>query len=333
MVAIDWTRLERQAGRQHDLLTRGQCQAAGMTRDGIAWQVRSGRWSRLHDGVFLTRPGRDDWLTMATAALLAADDGRLAAAAALCGSSAAHLWGLSGRTPDVVEIVVPNRRSVRAPTGSAVRRSMRWDGLVHDTAYPWRTTVPATVLDVATGATESGALAGVARAVQLGLTTAAELRQEMVARGGHRHSKVLRPALADVESGAESGAEILYLGRVERGHALPRSSLQARLLGRDRRNDFAYEEYRVVVEVDGRLGHEQWSDRVRDGRRDRELLVGDQLVTRVFWSDVAVTPCATAAQVGAVLQRRGWAGRARPCRRPGCIAASDRTDFADSDVP
>ena len=136
-----------------------------------------------------------------------------------------------------------------------------------------------------------------------------------------------------MESGAESGAELLYLCAVERGHGLPRSCLQAHLLGGGRRNDFAYEEYRVVVEVDGRLGHEQWSDRVRDGRRDRELLVGDRLTTRVFWADVSVTPCLTAVQVGAILRRRGWSGRVRPCRRPGCAAAVEQPVFAGSDVP
>lgn len=91
---------------------------------------------------------------------------------------------------------------------------MRWDDLVDEMAYPWRTTVPVTVLDVATQGSEADALAIVARAIQRELTTTGELRQEIVARGGHHHSKLLRRALADVEDGAESGAELLYRTRV-----------------------------------------------------------------------------------------------------------------------
>jgi len=74
----------------------------------------------------------------------------------------------------------------------------------------------------------------------------------------------------------------------------------------------------VIVEVDGRLGHERWADRVRDGRRDRELLTGSKITTRVFFADVAVTPCRTAADIGAILRTRGWQGAPRRCRRPRC---------------
>jgi hypothetical protein len=87
---------------------------------------------------------------------------------------------------------------------------------------------------------------------------------------------------------------------------------------RRRHHDTGYEDYRLIVEVDGRLGHERWADRVRDGQRDRQVLSGDVVTSRVFWSDVALTPCQTAAEVGAVHQARGWEGAPRPCRRRDC---------------
>jgi hypothetical protein len=287
-----------------------------MTGHALRWRVTSGRWLRLHEGVFLTSPGRDDWLTSAVAALLAAQSGSRAADAALRGRSAGHLWGLVARPEDMVHLVVPQRRSVRLGDRVTVRRSMRWDDLVHERAYPWRTTVAATVLDLATDGSALDALSLIARAVQKDLVSTAELRRELGARGGHRYSRLLRPALVDVDDGLESGAEVLYVRDVERAHGLPVARRQAS--GKRARHDNEYEEWGLVVEVDGRLGHESWTDRVRDGRRDRHVLGSAKAVTRVFFADVAVTPCRTAAEIAAILRSRGWRGSPRRCRRPHC---------------
>ena len=320
---VDWAALRQKADGQCDLLTRGQCLTAGLTRHALDWKVASGRWVRLHEKVFLTKPGRDDWHTSAMAALLYALSGAPVADAALAGRSAGLLWGLETRAPGTVQLVVPERRRVVEPSGVRIGRVSRFDGRVDDLAFPWRTTPAATVLDVATDGTPLDALSLVARAIQKEFVTAAELSCEMLARGGHRHSRILKPALSDVADGAESGAEVLYIRDVERAHGLPRATRQSGAgLGAGKRTDNEYQEFRVVVEVDGRLGHEQWSDRVRDGQRDRVLLGSSRLTTRVFFADVAVTPCQTAMQVGSILRTRGWGGRLRPCRRAGCFATT-----------
>lgn len=315
-MATDWATLRRTADTQCDLLTRRQCLAAGLSPDALAWRVRSRRWERLHEGVYLTRPGRTDWDSRAVAALLFTLSGGAVADAALGGDSAAYLWGLRAKAPTGLELVVPERRRVTAPPGVRIRRVSRFDAVVHDRAQPWRTTVAATVLDVATTGSALDALSIVARAVQRGGVSTGELRHELLARGGHRHSRVLRPALADVEDGVESGAELLYVRDVERAHGLPTAVRQSP--GPGVRRDHEYTAYALVVEVDGRLGHEQWSERVRDGRRDRDLLTSGRGVVRVFFADVAVTPCETAVQVARILQVNGWAGSPRRCRRAGC---------------
>jgi hypothetical protein len=317
--ATDWVWLRRLANEQRDLLTRRQCLAAGMTERAVDWRLASHRWVAVHKGVYLTRPGRDDWHTTALAALLRCSSGRAVADAAFRGRTAAHLWGLLAGPPPAIEIVVPQRRQVRVAGPVTVKRSMRWDDLVDERAFPWRTTIAATVLDVGGGGSAIDALSLVAKTVQRQLVSPAQLRQELTARGGHRYSRVLKPALADIASGAQSGAEVLYLRDVERAHGLPRSVSQAPSdAGRRRWHDHEYTAYRLIVEVDGRLGHEQWADRVRDGRRDRLLLGSDRATARVFWADVALTPCQTAADIAAVLSARGWQGRLRPCRRPAC---------------
>lgn len=319
MVPIDWRALRSLAGAQSGLLTRRQCLDAGMSRDTLAWRVTSGRWLRVHAGVFQSSPGRSGWWVTATAGLLYALSGEPCADAALCGASAAYAWGLQPGPPPVVHLVIPQRRTVACPEGLRVRRSMRWDGLVDDRAFPWRTTMRTTVLDVASGGSALDALSIVAKAVQKELVTPRELLLELTARGGHKHSSVLRPALSDVEEGGQSGAELLYIRDVERAHGLPRAVRQSpSYLGRHRLHDNEYLEHKLIVEVDGRLGHERWADRVKDGRRDRQLLTTARLTTRVFFADVAIQPCTTAAEIAAILASRGWRGRPHRCRRRGC---------------
>lgn len=57
----DWSTLRRLADAQRGLLTRAQCLDAGLSEDTLRWRVSSKRWVRLHEAVFLTTPGRDDW--------------------------------------------------------------------------------------------------------------------------------------------------------------------------------------------------------------------------------------------------------------------------------
>lgn len=142
-------------------------------------------------------------------------------------------------------------------------------------------------------------------------------------RSRHRHRAALELVLSDVASGAESALEIRYLNDVERAHGLPAGRRQepADRTGAAalRLRDVAYPDQRVVVELDGRLGHEQPADRLRDGRRDRDSAVDGWLTLRAFWADVTPSPCALATDVAAVL-RGGWLGRPHRCRRSGCDA-------------
>lgn len=313
----DWATLRAYADDQADLLTRGQCLRAGVTDEVIEHRLRTRRWRRVHPGVYLTAVGRADWLVRAMAAFLRAGPG-----AAFTGECAALLWGLRRDPPPRIELAVPATRNPTSP-GDAVRirRRHRLDSVVDDLAYPWRTTVPVTVLDVAAGLGADAALAVVARAVQGERVGVGQLRAELARRGRHRHGPLLREVLGDVADGAHSVAEIRYVRDVERAHGLPVAERQApSAAGARRLHDNRYAAYGLVVEVDGRLGHESWADRVRDGRRDRQVLPTHGVTLRVFWPDVVLTPCTTAVEVAAVLAARGWRDRARPCRRRGCVA-------------
>ena len=88
-------------------------------------------------------------------------------------------------------------------------------------------------------------------------------------RGRHRWRRELGEALAVVSGGAESILEVRYVRDVERAHGLPVGVAQvSSAAGMPWRHDIGYPQFRVLVELDGRLGHEGQS-RVADTRRDR----------------------------------------------------------------
>ena len=111
--------------------------------------------------------------------------------------------------------------------------------------------------------------------------------------------------------------ELDYLRDVERAHGLPKGRRQRYRGGLRYRTDVGYDQWGVLVELDGRLGHEG-EGRVRDLRRDNDFALRSLTTLRYGWYDTAYRPCLVARQVGAVLTSRGWPGpllRCRRCRR------------------
>lgn len=332
---IDRGALRLAATFQHGLLTRGQCLAAGVTYESVRHAVRSGRWVRLASGVYLTEPGGTGWEVTAAAAQLAVrgvgptdlqrGDGPLTSPpVALFGTAAARAWGMPGAERAPLQLAVPRHTGIRGPAGVRVRRIDDWDRRVDLTSFPWRTTKASTVLDCAADGSADDALAWLARAVQKRLTPMELLERELSARERLRHGALIREALADAKADAHSAAELRYVRDVERPHGLPVAKRQAPSTANGRSaHDNCYDGFDVVIEVDGRLGHEDWDARVKDGRRDRQLGATGRWTSRAFWSDVAVTPCQTAREVAALLRAKGWTGALRACRRPGCPALGD----------
>jgi very-short-patch-repair endonuclease len=73
-----------------------------------------------------------------------------------------------------------------------------------------------------------------------------------------------------------------------------------------------YEDFRTVVELDGRIGHSDEA-RFRDYRRDNDASVRGHVTLRYGWTDTTTTSCRVAHQVAEVLKVNGWQGRPRPC--------------------
>jgi hypothetical protein len=80
--------------------------------------------------------------------------------------------------------------------------------------------------------------------------------------------------------------------------------------------DVEYVNQAVLVELDGRLGHEWAEERWDDLDRDIGAATSGRLTIRAGWRQL-LQPCRLAGALVVVLAARGWTGTARPCG-PGC---------------
>lgn len=309
---MDLTRL---ADSQRGVVSRAQA-IEHLGASAVRWRLDRGLWRRVHPGVYAVHDQPLTWLTRASAALVCYGDG-----AALSLESAAFVLGLTTRSPQLVQVDVPAAAQPRRRPGTRVRRRRR---LVTVRRRGLLVTAPAfTVIDLGDVPTASreDAIAIAARAVQRRRVTVAALADELRQRRGHRHRRALELSLGIVADGAESVLEVDFVSRVVRAHGLPamRMAVPDRVGGQSIRRDFVDEEQQLVVEVDGRLGHQE--RRSADIRRDRLSAARGLVTLRAEWVDVYHEPCQLAADIAATAHSRGYRRSLRPCG-PGCRATS-----------
>jgi len=303
------------AQRQNGVISRAQALRAGLSTDMIKFRLQSDRWCLMHRGIYATftgTPGRAAWLW---AAVLSAGPG-----AALSYETAAELHRLTDKPAETVHVTVPHDRRLVAARGISLHRSERVIEAVQAGSTPPRTRIEETVLDLTqTAKTFDDVCGWVTRAVARELTDETRLREAMSKRPRLRWRTDLQEFIAAAATGDHSVLEFRYHRDVEKAHGLPEPARQVPFAGpngRRGRRDRVYEEYGVIVELDGRLAHpaeNQWKDKTRD---NAAAAAGKQSL-RYGWTQVTQQPCATAAEVTRVLRRHGWDGRPRPCS-PGC---------------
>jgi hypothetical protein len=296
-----------QARRQSDVVTTAQMAAHGVLASWVSYQVRTGRWQRLHQGVVVTHSGPISWRSRAWAALLYAGAG-----AALSHHAAARLWEFTPREPVTMDVTVPAHRRVRPTAGVRVHVRRR----MPDTVGGLRATSrPETAVDLVAAAKDvDDAVGWLARAVRAGARPEAVLAAAR-SRTRFRHRGLLIDLLDEGELTIESPMEHRYVRDVERVHGLPRGTSQARhrVGGRWIRADRWYAAAGVRVELDGRIAHSGARVDADVWRDNAVALERSELTLRYRWWHVAATPCTTATQVAAALRGRGWPGHPRAC--------------------
>jgi hypothetical protein len=281
----------------------------------IKFRVSSGRWQQLYPGVYATYSGGPGRSAQLWAAVLSAGSGAM-----LSHETAAELQGLADKPAAVIHLTLPVQRRVKTADGIRLHRSKRAVQAVLGPGSPPRTRVEETVLDLTQAAATFDDLCGwVNRAFARDLTDEERLHAAMRQRTKLRWRADLYELIAAAASGDHSVLEFRYDRDVEQAHGLPEPVRQAPFTGpegRRGRRDRLYQEYAVIVELDGRLAH-QAEDLWRDKDRDNAAALDGYQSLRYGWAHVRWHPCATALQVARVLRVRGWNGWPRPCS-PGC---------------
>jgi hypothetical protein len=248
---------------------------------------------------------------MHNAALLYAGSG-----ATLSHESAGHCWRLC-REPASIHVTVPYSRQVDNQPHLILHRSRTLaEGDLHPVFRPRRTSVERTVLDLlAERTTVDGALALVSDAVRQRITTPARLRAALAPRERTRWRKTVLAALPDVAAGAHSALEIRDAA-LRRCHGLPMGTRQVgRLNDGTEYLDVVIAEWRLHVELDGRLGHDRAREVWRDMKRDNRSELQRLRHLRYGWADMLGRPCEIAIEQAAVLRQQGWDGVFRRCPR------------------
>jgi very-short-patch-repair endonuclease len=311
---------------QCGVIDRSQAVRVGFSDRQIWYRLRSGRWQRVHEGVYATFTGPLTREARLWAALRRAGEGAM-----LSHETAAEVHGLVDRPAGKqIHVTVP---ASRRPVGRAAIRGV----VIHRSAQSrpqlpiaWklpRTRIEDTVLDLIDAApTFQVAYGWIARAVSRKFTTTSMLRTALATRRRIRYRSELAVALGESDDGIHSGLERRYARDVERAHGLPSAQRQVRreIAGQPHYRDNWYAEYRVCVELDGPTFHRDeqvWKDK----RRDNLNLAEDGAETFRFGPvELTELACESAAMVAATLRRNGWQGAPHPCRRPACSVSNRR---------
>ena len=296
--------------RQSGVISRAQVLAAGGDDRLVARKIRRREWARVHPGVYVDHTGPLTWHQRAWAAVL------YAAPAALGGRSALRAHGLRGPDgEDDIHVVVPAGRQVRRQAGIRAERIRDFERVAQLHLSPPRVRVEQALVRVASAApTDDVAVSVLADGCQARRTTASRIGAELEASPRLPRRRLLLAVVRDVASGAMSVLERRYLLHVERAHGLPvgRRQRPERTDTGTTQRDVEYVDQALLLELDGRLGHEWTLDRWDDLERDLVAATSGRLTLRAGWGHV-LQPCRLARLVAMVLRVRGWTGRPRKC--------------------
>jgi hypothetical protein len=187
---------------------------------------------------------------------------------------------------------------------------------------PPHTFAEETVIDLANAATSlDDVIAYVTSAFARDLTSEERLQREAAARKRLRWRADLGEIIPRAAGGSHSILEYRYDRDGEQAHGLPPARKQVTFTksdGRRGRRDRYYEEYGLIIELDGRQYHPD-ERRHLDQARDNDAIATGGSTLRYGWDDITRRPCAAAAQVHAALAKRKYTGSLKPCS-PSCDA-------------
>lgn len=284
---------------QHGAVTRSQVARAGISR-AVFRRLRRD-WIELDTGLFVV--GEVTWDAFAQASLLRGGDDAVLGSATAC-----FLHGLIQRRPTQFTVWAA---SYRSPLEFGELRADYRRGDRKGDGDPPRLSVEQALLDYARDVSEDDLVEAVTRAFANKKTTPAGL---LLALGGAKRHPA-RTLLTDLCDAANAGIHSVLEWRFQKEvlvpHELPVPGRQVQVGGRNR-VDVYYEDFGLIIELDGRAFHD---DDVDAGRDNEHALNAGALTLRFTWRQVVQDPCSVARTVARALRQRGWEGGVTACRR------------------
>jgi len=189
---------------QEGIVSAAQARALGMSADAVRSKVDSGRWQRVHHGVYATFTGDLPRRAHLWAAVL-----RCGHNAVLSHETAAEIHGLTRDVASSIHVTVPlgsNPARLADLAGVVVHRSANWKA---DPQPPWslpRTPVDVTVLDLVDCADNlDDAYGWLSRAISERSTTTTALRDALAERKKISKRSWLAEALTRVGVDVQNG--------------------------------------------------------------------------------------------------------------------------------
>ena len=286
---------------QSGVFSLRQALDTGASREFIRRMVRDERYHRISEGLYSTF-AEPSWMGWAWGGLLIGGQH-----ATLGGRAAGHLWGLWSEAPEIIDVWAP-RPSRRADGPWHFHRGTRVGRL-----EPSRLPAARALIDVLSVAEPTDVEGLLLDALRTRRVSTKKVRESLREAPALRNRALIARVVDVAGTGAESVLESRYLSDVERAHALPAAQRQVSVSARTR-SDVLYSEFGVVVELDGRLGHEG-SGAFRDAERDNAHSLAGYLTLRFGWQDITRDPCGVAAKVRKALASRGWSDESTRCRK------------------
>lgn len=283
-----------------------------MSDGAIVARIKFGRWQRVHSGVYATFTGPLTRDAQLWAAVLAAGPG-----AQLSHQTAAEINRLTDHPSPFIHVTIPANRRITPPEGVIIHLSSNLSfGWRFARGVPPYTFAEETVVDLVHAATKlDDAIACVTGGFAKRKVSEGRLREIATARKKLRWRGDLDEIIRAGAGGAHSVLEYRYDHDVEQAHGLPKAAKQVRYTKPDGSRGYRdryYEQYKLIVELDGkqyhpaeRRGHDQ------DRDNDAAATVGSTL--RYGWVDVTGKRCESARQLHTALTSRGYAGPLKPC--------------------
>jgi very-short-patch-repair endonuclease len=292
---MDWPDLCRtQAG----VITRAQLLERGLTESALLGLIKRRALIQMHPGVYSPRPVPGSFAQRAWA-------GALWSGGVLSHRSAAQMHGLPVPRSRLIHVTVPREvhRSVAGVklhrTSSNPYRPVSMDGLPV-------TSRTVTIVELLRGEPARVARDLFDRSVQQGWLSGDDLSGAIVHEPGRAGNAQLRRLIAMYEAGAQAQSERILHHLLRRAHItgwIPQYGVQ--LPSRFAYLDVGFPEHMLAVEVDGRRGHDDFSDRFESDRiRQNELIGCGWRVLRFTWSALTRRPDRVIAEISRILAEK-----------------------------